>query len=176
MPQCPREEYTLFDIHMDSAVIPALSTMMMDKSKPMLPAEVCLMERIVEFFEIPENSNTLVGILTRRHPVSLRALDRFVTRYSKTHRQEVSDATGNPIDLYTAYKAALKGYHKTYFDPYARTPAVQYPVCEESRGMTGSPVIRTTLAQLNFIRWAIRIGAVKLCETHIASGSFACSP
>jgi hypothetical protein len=131
-----------------------------DVQHSLMPAEQCLLEQIVHFFSNADNSRKLALLILAKEPVSLRTLDKFVMRFARRNRVYVNDMNGGQVDLYVAYKAALKGYHKHYFDPYARTPPVQYPLPEQGVH------IRTTLAQLNFVRWAILHGVIDKCKEY----------
>lgn len=126
--------------------------------RSLMPAEQCLLEQIVKFFSNREHAKQLALLILAKDPVSLRTLDKFVMRFARRNRVHVTDVNGGTVDLYVAYKAALKGYHKQYFDPYARTPPVQYPLPDQG------VQIRTTLAQLNFVRWAIQHGVIDKCK------------
>ena len=118
------------------------------------PAEICLMEQIVAFFAEDEHGETLVDLLSHKFPTSLRVLDRFISRWARFNRVRVKDANGRTHDLYTAYKCALRSFHRQYFDPFARTPVIEFFVPSKA------VFVRTTLAQLNYIRWVIRYGAL----------------
>ena len=122
------------------------------------PAELSLLESLMRYFQEPEAEEVLVRLLVERKPVSLRQLDRFVSREARFRRVRVVDDGGRTHDLYTAYKAAVRGYHRQYFDVFARATPLEFFV--HSRAC----FVRTTLAQLNFVRWVIRFGVLSALD------------
>lgn len=118
------------------------------------PAELCLYEQLVAFFNDDNHGAVLADLLRHKDPVSLRLLDRFTSRWARFNRVRVMDCNGHRHDLYTAYKCALRSFHRQYFDPYARPPVIDFFV--PSRAL----FVKTTVAQLNYVRWCIRYGVL----------------
>lgn len=89
--------------------------------------------------------------------VSLRLVDWFVTNYSK--RMNISYMLkGYDFNVYFNYKSQLKAYSKKLFDPFCRRDRIEFLIEGEA------PLI-TTVAKLNFFRWAIDNGVLTyLCE------------
>ena len=88
------------------------------------------------------------------HGISLRVIDYLCTNYAKNHDVVyfVGPKKTSPFNLYLQYRAQLKAYSKMQFDPFRRHERINIsvPVHLHSNG-----TIETTVAQLNFFRWAI---------------------
>lgn len=72
----------------------------------------------------PQYLETVLGIIRRENSkVSLRAIEYFVTGYAHKYKILLKDQSNptNVIDVYWAYKEALKTFHKTLFDPFCRS-------------------------------------------------------
>lgn len=112
-----------------------------------------LLESLTKFFSEPNNRKILNDILDHRVGISLRNLEWFVTKFSKTERVRIR---GFPVHI--EYKSSLNGYSKKLFDPFCRTERIQF------MGHT------TTVGQLNFIKWCIVNGIIQhMTETHCHS-------
>jgi len=72
-----------------------------------------------------------------------------VTNYAKknnvSYQKEIS---GRIFTVHIEYKSTLEGYSKKLFDPFCRTERIDFKVNDE--------VIKTTIGQLNFVRWCIQ--------------------
>lgn len=113
------------------------------------------------FFAQPEHLSIVTRIIGCREsrqgkpsPVSLRVCDWFLSNYSKAKRVFVRGA-----DAYVAYKSSLRGLSKSLFDPFARANSI---TIKDSQGRD----MLTTVAQLNWFRWAIINGIIDFCITH----------
>jgi len=126
--------------------------------------ERCYYKRIISFFKKCETKyiKKMVDIINGDSVISLRILDWFVTKYSK---KKMSSAMNSKevFDVHNKYKAELKSHKKRNFDPFRRRKRFYYTydIADESKK------IETTLGQLNFFRWAIRIGVIDFVENHI---------
>lgn len=109
-----------------------------------------LLQSLTKFFEIPENREELHDIIGRGKGPSLRRLEWFVTNYSKNNHVTLTTPNGKMFTVHVAYKSSLDGYSKKLFDPFCRTERIDF------QGLT------TTCAQLNFLRWSISNGIVKV--------------
>jgi hypothetical protein len=103
-------------------------------------------------------ASTLVPITEHQGgAVSLRALDFFVTNYSKlsgltyTHK-------GRAVSIYRDYRSQLRAYTKRYFDPFCRRERITFS--------DGKTTMVTTVGQLNFFRWVIETGMLDVCREH----------
>jgi hypothetical protein len=103
-----------------------------------------LFKSIDEFFEDSENFKQLEEII-KDQKVSMRKIESFVT---KNKHMELKTPSGSVLNVNIAYKSCLNGYSKKLFDPFCRTERIEY------KG------IKTTLAQLNFMRWCIKNGII----------------
>jgi hypothetical protein len=121
-----------------------------------------LLSSVVRYFdETPEALEKLRLVLRGRVPgVSLRLLDYLVTNYSKSTNASFVAPDGERVRLFREYKAQLRGYSKLAFDPFARRCRI---VVEFGGGS-----METTVAQLNFFRWAISRGVVDYASKHSA--------
>lgn len=112
-----------------------------------------LLESLTTFFSRPENKQALDDILCHRLGISLRNLEWFVTKFSKSSQVRIR---GFPVHI--EYKSSLNGYSKKLFDPFCRTERIQF------MGHT------TTVGQLNFIKWCIVNGIIQhMKEMHSRS-------
>jgi hypothetical protein len=117
-----------------------------------------LLASLSKFFEVPENREQLHNIIGHGRGPSLRKLEWFVTNYSKTNHVTYTAPNGKMFTVHVAYKSSLDGYSKKLFDPFCRTERIDF------QGL------KTTCAQLNFLRWAISNGIVDLLnKTEIKS-------
>lgn len=86
-------------------------------------------------------------------PVSLRSLDWLCTNYSKSAGVCYQQRDG-PFDVYASYRDWLRTFSKKKFDPFARGPHLNFHGFD------------TTLAQMNFFRWAWQFGVIKYAIEH----------
>jgi hypothetical protein len=119
-------------------------------------ADKFLLNSLNEFFEEGDHRQVMSNILKNR-TLSLRVLDWYVSNYSKKRNIFFLSKEGKHFNIYLEYKASLKSYSKKYFDPFCRGPRVQF------KDHTGKE-FSTTVAQLNFFRWAIKSGVVDECS------------
>jgi len=111
-----------------------------------------LLESLTRFFSDTKNSEQLHDILSHRKGISLRNLEWFVTNYSKSRHVTYTAPNGKMFTVHVAYKSSLDGYSKKLFDPFCRTERIEF------QGVT------TTVAQLNFIKFAIVNGVIDYLE------------
>lgn len=105
------------------------------------------MSSLVKYFEIPENREKLHDIL-EHNSMSLRKIEWFVTNYSKVNHVSYTTPNGKVFTVHVGYKSSLDGYSKKLFDPFCRTERLEF------QG------IKTTTAQLNFLKWALSNGII----------------
>ena len=110
-----------------------------------------LLVSIRNFYSVTENSQYLIDVLEKRNGISLRNLEWFITNYSKQKNTTYTSKSGKQFTVHCAYKSSLGGYSKKLFDPFCRTSKFDFEVPNTD----GGTVIKTTVAQLNFIRWCI---------------------
>lgn len=100
-------------------------------------------------------------ILTYLHgeaPLSLRIIDWFVTKYSRTCFVRYP-LHGQEFLVYLSYKGQLKAYSKQYFDPNCRRERIMFKI-------PGHEPFMTTIGKLNFFRWALETKILDYIEAH----------
>ena len=124
--------------------------------------ESVLMKALVDHFTgRPGELEMLRAVLRGKvRGVSLRLLDYLVTNFSRSKNTVYKTANGDTVHLYREYKSQLRGYSKRQFDPFARRERVlvDFP----------GGAIETTMAQLNFFRWAFGRGVVDYAAENAA--------
>jgi len=96
--------------------------------------------------------NMMVDIINKKSDISLRILDKFVTKYcSKVNiSYKLEKDSEHEFNVHISYKAQLKSYRKRFFDPFRRGKKFYYNYDKEDNTKT----TLTTLGQLNFFKWA----------------------
>tara|TARA_B110000879_G_scaffold212959_2_gene312228 strand:+ start:8119 stop:8703 length:585 start_codon:yes stop_codon:yes gene_type:complete len=113
-----------------------------------------LLHNLMEFFNIPDNVNTMINIINGESRTSLRIVDWFVTNYAKKNytiyniESTTLPNTSQRFKVYNEYKLKLKAYQKKRFDPFCRWDRITIPYNE-------TQCMETTIGQLNFFKWAI---------------------
>ena len=111
----------------------------------------CKQELIVNslqrFYANRTDITEIVSMLQGTSDISLRVIDWFVTNYAKTHSTAYI-LNGQEFLVYRDYKSQLKAYSKKLFDPFCRRERIYFQV-------PNHPSFLTTVAKLNFFRWAI---------------------
>lgn len=111
----------------------------------------CKQELIVNslqrFYAGREDINEIVQMLQGTSDISLRVIDWFVTNYAYVHNTSYF-LDGQEFLVYRDYKSQLKAYSKKLFDPFCRRERIYFQV-------PNHPSFLTTVAKLNFFRWAI---------------------
>lgn len=100
-------------------------------------------------------------VLTYLHgdaPLSLRIIDWFVTKYSRTCFVRYP-LNGQEFLVYLSYKGQLKAYSKQYFDPNCRRERIMFKI-------PGHEPFMTTIGKLNFFRWALETKILDYIEDH----------
>ena len=105
-----------------------------------------LLESLNIYYNNPVNMKTFVEVLQDKSIISLRMIDWFITKYSKSNQIQY------PIDnlnfvVFDQYKYQLKAYSKKKMDPFCRRERILL-------SKHGYEII-TTVGQMNFFRWAI---------------------
>ena len=111
----------------------------------------CKQELIVNslqrFYAARDDINEIVEMLQGTSDISLRVIDWFVTNYAYVHNTSYT-LNGQEFLVYRDYKSQLKAYSKKLFDPFCRRERIYFQV-------PNHPPFLTTVAKLNFFRWAI---------------------
>ena len=119
-----------------------------------------LFESINNFYKKEENREVLINILVNKNNISLRNIEWFVTNYSKNNKLEYKTSDGKNFRVHCAYKASLDGYSKKLFDPFCRTEKFDYVIPDTNYN------IKTTVAQLNFLKWCINNDIIDYVSTN----------
>lgn len=125
--------------------------------------EEILMRKLVEFYSYSTNLEQLLAILLKKSKISLRVLDFFVTNYTKDFNVTYNISHLGRVKrfcVYDSYKAQLKAFHKKLFDPFCRRRRIYFEYCDGCE-------IETTVAQLNFFKWAIQNRVLDYVEAHM---------
>jgi hypothetical protein len=111
----------------------------------------CKQELIVNslqrFYASRSDISEIVTLLQGTSEISLRVIDWFVTNYAKAHSTAYI-LNNQEFLVYRDYKSQLKAYSKKLFDPFCRRERIYFQV-------PNHPPFLTTVAKLNFFRWAI---------------------
>lgn len=118
------------------------------------------MKSLLRFYKSNTNVNQLVDIVAKNSKISLRVIDYLCTNYAKTH-DVVYYIDKKPFNLYLQYRSQLKAYSKKQFDPFRRHERITIPVPES---ILPEGKLETTVAQLNFFKWAIEKKVISFLE------------
>ena len=112
------------------------------------------------FYTDPRNSAVLCDILEKKSGISLRNLEWFITNYSKQKNLSFVTPEGKRFTVHCSYKSTLDGYSKKLFDPFCRAEKINFKIPNTEKN------IKTTVAQLNFIRWCIKNSIIDYLREH----------
>jgi len=103
-----------------------------------------------DFYDNLSNAENFINIVLGNCEISIRLIDHFVTKYSKSNKcsyKIVDEDKDSVFNIHFDYKNQLKHYQKIHFDPFSRGDRIPF-------FMNGTCVI-TTIGQLNFFKWFI---------------------
>ena len=109
-------------------------------------------------YNIENNFDKMLKIITGDSKISLRIIDWFTTNYAKKNFT-IYILNGQRFKVYDDYKLKLKAYSKKRFDPFCRYQKISIPYRE-------GKFIETTIGQLNFFKWSIENKIVDYIEEH----------
>jgi len=115
---------------------------------------------LLPFFTRERIAKMVVPIISVTSKISLRALDWLVINYSKKHKVVLVNTHSHIVNVYDDYRAWLHHWKRPLFDAFRRGTRIYF----EFQGYTYS----TTVAQLNFLYWADRVGVLEYASHHIA--------
>ena len=120
-----------------------------------------LLKNLLDFYNKDKNMQILVQCVQKKGNVSLRIIDYLCTNYSKNEcvLYNLSTKDKSPFNLYLQYRSQLKAYSKMQFDPFRRHNRISIQ-CK----YTESNMLETTVAQLNFFKWAIENKVIDYIE------------
>lgn len=126
------------------------------------PKQKELYDSLKTFYTKSYLTDVLIPIQTKQKPmpIRLRHLEHLVTSYADSHDVSyIRNGNDNfPWQLYRSYQDQLLIFNKRYFDPCRRGQRVFFQVDDVE--------IETTLAQLNFFRWAIQNKVIEWAIEH----------
>jgi hypothetical protein len=102
------------------------------------------------FYQTNENTYIFLDLISSKSNISIRLIDHFITKYSKTHKicyKLNENNSEHSFNVYSSYKQQLKSYQKKYFDPFSRGERIPFFI--------NDTCIITTISQLNFFKWFI---------------------
>ena len=105
------------------------------------------MNSLQRFYATRSDIAEIVQLLQGTSEISLRVIDWFVTNYAKAHSTAYM-LEGQEFLVYRDYKSQLKAYSKKLFDPFCRRERIYFQ-------LPNHPPFVTTVAKLNFFRWAL---------------------
>lgn len=110
------------------------------------------------FYSTHPDISKVLTYLEGDAPLSLRIIDWFVTKYSRTCFVRYP-LHGQEFLVYLSYKGQLKAYSKQYFDPNCRRERILFKI-------PGHEPFMTTIGKLNFFRWALETKILDYIEEH----------
>lgn len=123
---------------------------------PLGTQAISRLRTLASFFTPDLLDHIVVPIISGVARVSLRLLHYFVITYSKLYM--VSGSTGQ---IYSQYRTWLHYYKREYYDSFRRGPRIYF----KHQGYMYS----TTVAQLNFLYWAINYGVLEYLVQHFTA-------
>ena len=94
-----------------------------------------------------------------RRKISLRALDWGVTNWAKSEERIIFKPGAAPFHIHNEYKQTLSHFKRKNFDPFRRKQSVDI----NFKGTW----YKTTIGQLNFLKWADETGVLQHCIEHL---------
>ena len=120
-----------------------------------------LLKSLLEFYKKDKHMQKFANCVLKKGDISLRIIDYLCTNYAKNecvlYYLQPKDKT--PFNLYLQYRGQLKAYSKMQFDPFRRHNRVVIP-CKYG----DNNVLETTVAQMNFFKWAIENKVIDFLE------------
>ena len=117
-----------------------------------------LLKSLLKFYKCDDHLKQLVNIIKSNNGISLRIIDYLCTNYAKKCDVMYYIDRKRPFNLYLQYRSQLKAYSKMQFDPFRRHERITIPIPEY---LIETKVLETTVAQLNFFKWAIENKVIK---------------
>ena len=153
-----------------------------DDFKPLInerftATEKDILEKNKKFFSSNRKYiDIMLKIINGESDISIRALDWFVSNYSKKNNTYYKIKINGKIDFFyvhNEYNNQLNGYSKEYFDPFCRKKKVIYSyrnnIVTNNISKPGKIDItfETSIGQLNFFQWAICKQIIRYVELHL---------
>ena len=100
----------------------------------------------------------LIPLICMNSTVSLRLINWFVISYCKNHNFVTKCSSKRNIHVYQSYRTWLKYWKRELFDAFRRGPRIYFVLTKQTYS--------TTVAQLNYIFWALSNDILKFLLTH----------
>jgi len=120
-----------------------------------------LLKSLLTFYKDPKHLKVIYEAINNKGCVSLRIIDFLCTNYSKT-QNVVYYNNKSPFNLHLMYRSQLKAYSKVQFDPFRRHSRLTIPC-----NLSDTKKLETTVAQLNFFKWAIDNKVIDYAHTNV---------
>ena len=121
-----------------------------------------LLKSLMYYYKKESNLKQFLNIVCgKKTSISLRIIDYLCTNYAKTQDVVYYIDKKTPFNLFLQYRSQLKAYSKLQFDPFRRHEriTISVPTYYSETGF-----IDTTVAQMNFFKWAIDNDVLKYLE------------
>jgi hypothetical protein len=126
--------------------------------KDSLLKDILLKDKLLGFFT-PKRLTIVADVLEKKTSYSLRIVEWFISNYAKRHNT-VYPVRNQPFNVYSSYKnGQLKSFSKKQFDLFRRSKRFMMQISPQRS-------IETTVAQLNFFKWAIDNGVLTYVENN----------
>lgn len=125
------------------------------------PRQIRRLQEIAGFFTETNVTRILVPVAKAEFDVSLRLLDYCCTNYAKKTRVVICEDRKS-IHLFSLYKDWLRHYRRRTFDPFRRRERICFPSPPPA-----TEWLETTVAQLNFLRWADLYGVIRYVRRNL---------
>lgn len=132
----------------------------------MHPRQKQRLREICGFFDDDIVSRLLLPVAMQEYAISLRLLDYTMTNWAKKTRimVEMNTSRGKiPWNLFSLYKDWLRFYRRRGFDPFRRRERIFF---SHTFADGTKETLDTTVAQLNFLRWAQMYGILDYVSAH----------
>ena len=127
--------------------------------------------KLLDFYKIPYNFNMLYELIkndkSRKDHKSLRLVNWFVTNFAKHYTTSYLIKKYNKIDMFLVwieYDKELASEGKEYFDAFRRGAKMGKLIEIEYEK---DKKLKTTVAQLNFFRWAIKNNVIDYVNSKV---------
>lgn len=131
------------------------------------PRAHAVLRKIAPHFEASSLLRTELVRWVRGQHLSKRLIDYALTNYAKSHRPaysaevvdfETGRRTRQHVSVYSQYNARLRHYKRPLFDAFRRRARIEFTADDD--GATEE----TTVAQLNFLVWAVQYRVLDFCR------------
>ena len=122
------------------------------------------LREIHSFFDETVMRKLLIPVVSQTYDISLRLLDYTMTIWAKKTRVMAVMNTRNgpfPLNVFSHYKNWLHFFRRRGFDSFRRGERIYFRNIDDPED-----VLTTTVAQLNFLRWAEMYGIMEYVKSN----------